>query len=149
MFKIVIRQISTLILALAAGLATALIIVAVFGLVDPEIFGSCFEGGCGYAALYLFAPVVTLFTAVAWWFVLRRAGLLIRFLLWFLVLLAAGYFVLNPFVWVASLTGLLWAVIEVVLRRRLASSTDSRMTTHATAEARTVSRPDTTEDINR
>lgn len=39
------------------------------------VFGSCFEGGCGYAAVFVGFPLITLvLTAVGCviWFVLRR-----------------------------------------------------------------------------
>ncbi|MFT4182090.1 MAG: hypothetical protein QM636_09245, partial [Rhizobium sp.] len=121
-------------------------IAAILASVSPEIFGSCFEGSCGYAALYLFTPVATVLTAVAWWFVLRRAGLLVHLVLWFLFLLAGGYFVLDLFVWVASLTGLLWAILEVVLKRQASSLSDGRILTQTPDEALMAKRPDTIEN---
>ncbi len=115
--KIVARQISTVILALAMGLATALFMMAILALVNPEIFGSCFEASCGYVALYFLAPIATVFAAVAWWFVLSRVGLLVHLLLWFVFVLVVGYFVLDPFVWAVSLAGLPWVVLEIILRQ--------------------------------
>lgn len=60
-----------LIMAVSAGIALLLL--------DPlahiGVFGSCFEGGCGYAAVFLGFPVMTLvLTGVgcAIWFALSR-----------------------------------------------------------------------------
>lgn len=68
---------------LANVLIFAVILVASAGIafltLDPlarlGVFGSCFEGGCGYAAIFLGLPIITLLLTVlacVIWVILRR-----------------------------------------------------------------------------
>lgn len=66
---------------------------AVAEAIDPTVFGSCFEGGCGYAAM-LVALLGTLVLTPLLWFALARAGPVSQLLLGILRFVLIGHFIL-------------------------------------------------------
>lgn len=72
----------TLVIAAIIAASTLLALVSVALLTEMGAFGSCFEGGCGYAALFLGFPLVWLALVVAgiafwvrWWRRRRKPAL--------------------------------------------------------------------------
>lgn len=100
-------------LAVVIAFISAFMLAMLLHLFDPDAFGSCFEGGCGYAAMFGFVPVATFALAPIWWFCLRRAGPLSRLILWFLLLFVAGHFILAPLISLPGLAGLLWMMVRL------------------------------------
>ena len=76
-------------LSLALAFAIALVGTVIARALDPTVFGSCFEGSCGYAAM-LVALLGTLVLAPVLWIGLRRAGPLSQLLLGFVLFALIG-----------------------------------------------------------
>lgn len=84
---------------------------------DPTIFGSCFEGGCGYAALFV-ALLGMLVLAPILWIALRRVGALGRLLLFFALFALIGPFILTTALWLLGLAALVYAMVRSIRRAR-------------------------------
>lgn len=82
---------------LSIGLAVFSALVAV-SLVPAETFGSCFEGGCGYMALFIVAPLTALVLLPLCWLLVRRLGALSRIILWLPVAMLLGTLLWSAFV---------------------------------------------------
>ncbi len=85
--------------------------------IDPTIFGSCFEGSCGYAAM-LVALLAMLFLAPILWVALRRVGPLVRLLLFFALFALIGPFILTTALWLFGLAALVYAMVRSIRRAR-------------------------------
>ncbi|KTT97716.1 hypothetical protein NS355_10990 [Sphingomonas yabuuchiae] len=85
--------------------------------IDPTIFGSCFEGSCGYAAM-LVALLAVLFLAPILWVALRRVGPLGRLLLFFGLFALIGPFILTTALWLFGLAALVYAMVRSIRRAR-------------------------------
>ena len=106
------RRIGRVCLVLCMALVTAIAIAATIPLFEPDFFGSCFEGSCGYMAMFVFAPIATLVLVPVWWLILRRAGPLTSLILWFLLLFVVGHFIFVTVIWLAGLAVLLFLMIQ-------------------------------------
>lgn len=107
------RALLSLMLAFVIMLAAT----AIAKTIDPGIFGSCFEGACGYAAM-LVVFLGTLVLAPVLWFALRRAGPLSRLLLGFLLFALIGRFVLTFELWLLGLAAFVYATVRLIRRAR-------------------------------
>ncbi len=85
--------------------------------IDPTVFGSCFEGSCGYAAM-LVALLAMLFLAPILWVALRRVGPLGRLLLFFALFALIGSFILTTTLWLFGLAALVYAMVRSIRRAR-------------------------------
>jgi hypothetical protein len=92
-------------LSLALAFVIALVGTVIARALDPTVFGSCFEGSCGYAAM-LVALLGTLVLAPVLWIGLRRAGPLSQLLLGF-VLFA---------LWLAGVAAFVYAIFRLIRR---------------------------------
>ncbi len=101
----VLQHIQQGLLSLLLAVVFAFVLAMVIPVFVPDFFGSCFEGSCGYAALFIFAPAATLVLTPVWWVALRRAGPLTCLILWF-VLLVVSYFILGTALWLIGLAAL-------------------------------------------
>ncbi|KTT74674.1 hypothetical protein [Sphingomonas endophytica] len=108
-------------LSLLLAFVLSLAGTAIANAIEPGVFGSCFEGGCGYAAL-LVALLGTVVLAPFVWLALRRAGPLSRLLLGFMLFALTGHFVVTFALWLAGLVVLAYAMLRV---RRRARAEDS------------------------
>lgn len=115
-----------LLLSLLLGFVLALAGTAIAKAVDPTIFGSCFEGGCGYAAM-LVALLGTLVLTPVLWFVLARAGPLSRLLLGILLFVLIGHFVLPLALCLLGLVAFAYAIVRLILRARAEGQTTRAM----------------------
>ncbi|MCX8997067.1 hypothetical protein NOF55_08095 [Rhizobiaceae bacterium BDR2-2] len=106
-------QLGRILLSLPLAALSALFLALVIPLFAPGFFGSCFEGSCGYMALFVFTPVATLALTLVWWMALRRAGPLTCLILCFLLLLAAGYFIFPTALWLLGLAILLGSMVHL------------------------------------
>ncbi|WP_235528377.1 hypothetical protein [Sphingomonas sp. Leaf231] len=84
---------------------------------NPTIFGSCFEGSCGYAAM-LVAVLGTLLLTPVLWVGLCRVGPLSRLLLGFVLFALIGYFLLSVELWIVGLLGFVYAIVRLIRRAR-------------------------------
>ncbi len=85
--------------------------------IDPTVFGSCFEGSCGYAAM-LVALIGMIFLAPVLWVALRRVGPLGRLLLFFALFALIGPFILTSALWLVGLAALVYAMVRSIRRAR-------------------------------
>lgn len=106
-----------ILLSLLLGFVIALAGTAIARAIDPTVFGSCFEGGCGYAAM-LVALLGTLILAPLLWFVLGRAGPLSRLLLGAMIFVLIGRFLLTDALWLLGLAAFAYAIVRLIRRAR-------------------------------
>ena len=92
------------ILSLTLAFVLALAGTGVARAIDPGVFGSCFEGACGYAAM-LVALLGTLLLAPVVWI-----GAILFALL--------GWFLLTPLLWIAGLAAFAYAIVRSIRRAR-------------------------------
>lgn len=104
-------------LSLSLAFVLALAAIAIARAVDPAIFGSCFEGSCGYVAM-LVAAAITLVLAPILWFALRRVGSLSRMLLGLVLFALIGWFLLPTFIWLVGLAAFALTIGRAVRRPR-------------------------------
>lgn len=104
-------------LSLSLAFVLALAATAIAQAVDPTIFGSCFEGSCGYAAM-LVAFLITLVLTPILWVALRRTGPVSRLLLGLVLFALIGLFLLPTFVWLVGLAALAYAIQRTIRRAR-------------------------------
>ncbi len=102
-------------LSLSLAFVLALAATAIARALDPTVFGSCFEGSCGYAAM-LVALLITLVLAPILWVLLRRAGPVSRLLLGIVLFALIGLFLLPTFVWLVGLAAFAYAIQRTVRR---------------------------------
>ncbi|MFK3781422.1 hypothetical protein [Agrobacterium sp. NPDC089420] len=107
------QQVERLLLAVVLSFISAMVLIVVIPVIIPDFFGSCFEGACGYAAVFAFAPVAILFLSPIWWLVLRRLTTFIRLILWFFVVLICGHFIFPWALWISGLAFLAWLMIRL------------------------------------
>lgn len=105
-------------LSLSLAFVLALAATAIARALDPTVFGSCFEGSCGYAAM-LVALLITLVLAPILWVLLRRAGPVSRLLLGIVLFALIGLFLLPTFVWLVGLAAFAYATQRTVRRARV------------------------------
>ena len=74
---------------LAIGLSICCALAAVL-LIPPETFGSCFEGSCGYVALFIVAPLTMLLFLPVSWFLIKRLGNVSKVILWLPIAMFLG-----------------------------------------------------------
>lgn len=103
------------ILSLTLAFVIALAGTGVARAIDPGVFGSCFEGACGYAAM-LVALLGTLLLAPVVWIGLGRAGPLSRLLLGAILFALLGWFLLTPLLWIAGLAAFAYAIVRSIRR---------------------------------
>lgn len=115
-----------ILLSLLLGFVIALAGTAVAKAIHPTVFGSCFEGGCGYAAM-LVALLGTLVLAPLLWFALARAGPLSRLLLGILLFVLIGHFVLPLAVSLFGLVAFVHAIVRLIRRARAKGQTTRAM----------------------
>ncbi|MCI1142824.1 DUF4175 domain-containing protein [Sphingomonas sp. WKB10] len=106
-----------MILSLTLAFVIALAGTGVARAIDPGVFGSCFEGACGYAAM-LVALLGTLLLAPVVWIGLGRAGPLTRLLLGAILFALLGWFLLTPLLWIAGLAAFAYAIVRLIRRAR-------------------------------
>lgn len=73
----ILTNVVIFVLIMSVSAVIALLSLDPLTLTHMGIFGSCFEGGCGYAAIFVGFPLITLVLTTAGcviWFVLRRRG---------------------------------------------------------------------------
>lgn len=104
-------------LSLSLAFVIALAGTGIARALDPTIFGSCFEGSCGYAAM-LVALLATLILAPFLWFALRYAGPLSQLVLGLILFALIGHFLLTSPLWIAGLAGFAYAIVRLVRRAR-------------------------------
>lgn len=117
-------RLSSIALSVLLGLLLSAITAILIRQLVPDFFGSCFEGSCGYMALFLFTPAMTLILSPLLWLLVRRRGPLSHLILWFLILFIGGFFVLPRPLWVLGLGGIFWMILRLrgaqhAARRRL------------------------------
>ena len=104
-------------LSLSLAFVLALAATAIAQAIDPTVFGSCFEGSCGYAAM-LVAFLITLVLAPILWVALRRTGPVSRLLLGLVLFALSGLFLLPTFVWLVGLAAFAYAIQRTIRRAR-------------------------------
>lgn len=104
---------------LSIGLALFSALVGV-SLIPAESFGSCFEGGCGYMALFIVAPLTTLGLLPLFWLLVRRLGPLSRIILWLPVTVVLGTLLWGPLVGVVIAPVLLVVAAVMAIRQHRA-----------------------------
>ncbi len=102
-------------LSLALAFVIALVGTAIARALDPTVFGSCFEGSCGYAAM-LVALLGTLVLAPVLWIGLRRAGPLSQLLLGFMLFALIGHFIMPFELWLAGVAAFVYAIFRLIRR---------------------------------
>ena len=106
------KAVPRLLLAASLALLCAIVLIAVLPQIVPGIFGTCFEGSCGYMAVFVFTPITMLVLTPIWWMLLPRAGSLTLLGLWFLLLLVIGFLILPKVVWAGGLLGMAWLMVQ-------------------------------------
>jgi hypothetical protein len=91
-------------LAFFMSLVSSLLVSPLFAQLGT--MGSCFEGGCGYVALFIATPVLTLMTFAFWRSWLKNASEGARLLLWTLtafvgLLLTDVYILIFAMIWMS------------------------------------------------
>ena len=111
---------------LAIGLSIFSALTSVF-FIPPDTFGSCFEGGCGYIALFVVVPITTLVILPLSWLLIKRLGDLTRILLWLPIVMLLGTVIWGA--WFGFVIGPLVIVVVTVttVRRHLASKAPLRI----------------------
>ncbi len=102
-------------LSLAFAFVIALVGTVIAKALDPTVFGSCFEGSCGYVAM-LVALLGTLVLAPVLWIGLRRAGPLSQLLLGFALFALIGHFVMPFALWLAGVAAFVYAIFRRIRR---------------------------------
>lgn len=110
-------------LSLALAFVIALAATGIAKALDPTVFGSCFEGSCGYAAM-LVALLGALVLAPVLWFALRRAGRLSQLLLGVALFALIGHFILPFELWLIGLVAFVYAIVRLIRHGRA----DGRLT---------------------
>ncbi len=100
-------------LSLALAFVIALVGTVIAKALDPTVFGSCFEGSCGYAAM-LVALLGTLVLAPVLWIGLRRAGPLSQLLLGFVLFALIGHFIMPFELWLAGVAAFVYAIFRLI-----------------------------------
>ena len=90
------------------ALFTGLMLAGIILFFDAGFFGSCFEGSCGYMAMFIFAPAVALVALPIWWILLRQSGPMTLLILWFVLMLTVGFVIFIKVLWLCGLAGLGW-----------------------------------------
>jgi hypothetical protein len=102
-------------LSLALAFVIALAGTVIARALNPTVFGSCFEGSCGYAAM-LIALLGTLVLAPVLWIVLRRARPLSQLLLGFMLFALIGHLILPFELWLAGVAAFVYAIFRLIRR---------------------------------
>jgi len=108
------RALLSLALAFVIALAGTVITKAIY----PTVFGSCFEGSCGYVAM-LVALLGTLVLAPALWIGLRRAGPLGQLLIGFVLFALIGHFIMPFQLWLAGVAAFVYAIFRLIRRAQV------------------------------
>ena len=100
-------------LSLALAFVIALAGTVIARALDPTVFGSCFEGSCGYAAM-----LIALLGTLVLWVVLRRARPLSQLLLGFVLFALIGHLILPFELWLAGVAAFVYAILRLIRRAR-------------------------------
>jgi hypothetical protein len=99
-------------LAFFLSLVSSLLVTTLFAQLGT--FGSCFEGGCGYVAIFFATPVLTLLSFPFWRNFLKSVSEGTRLLLWTLTVFIG----LIPIDMYILIFAMIWMAIRILLACR-------------------------------
>ncbi len=94
--------------------------ITVSVLIPQEVYGSCFEGECGFFALIVVVPITILVALPVSWVLIKQLGDLSRIFLWLPIVMLLGALLWGTWFGLVIAPLLLVAVAVMTIRQHMA-----------------------------